>query len=1322
MLKYFYLFILFASFTPIDLYSACVDANTVPLMSGNCIRPVGPRLWWDFLSKDNKKNKSKIRNEYEKDKNKNYVFGWNLPERHVWRNPELDREDLKFTPYMWFDKDYASSVTLRSKQKQGGRCNLFYNMEGMFFEYKGDDNRLKTTETQDGNLRWYLKRFENFTKNWEKNEGQIGTGDLSRNKLKAYGFSWGASAVRAERMVRDGGRDRGYLKGHHSKGDNGKSSCETLGICPCEKQYRCTSIDSLMDLSEPIVYGNQSYTRTKNTSIPAKYTHDYHLPTNKCYKLADCNGNSDGNIKDFCQQKQNEEGEKRDFRCHKYPNKCLFVTACKSPATKPFDGAQTCNHDFECGSGYCQRFSNKIVTKLKEDPAAFNFESLMGRIKKGSGVCLPMARCIPKCTKENKKLKDSVMSHCCPGLVNSGGTCQSLGLKITRPPEFEIDRSNQQSCSIPLKYEAGMDHFCLGAEQWNDSQSDCENTYAIKTEEVPENPSSAQDSSDGVSSYDQADSNGSTEQNNDTQEEDVCYVNGVRNRQIDIKFCFGGMWSEKIGVKLPYLYYTRLFEGLQWLWGQADSDGTNHTFGHYKNARDTMKLFFEKNSAIEDSFYSEVDSIRSEFSQSSQTEGGASGISALTAISKLYESLEGIDNQRSELFNKISGQEAIPFEHQRKQKRIKSVDIDSSDYEEVDNYVFKKTFAKLIKGLNSNIGHRGPSDKTRHKGQYDLAKGYNLGCNFGRKIWRAEDKVCNKNDGNPAKCFWAWDRDNRKKLTDGDCVKEGWRIDDLFGPFHGTQGKGGVLDGIYPKSIRSSMIQSKPDIHLPQQFIDYFKRLSLAAKVYAGATNQEIGKDISPISLGQLRLNIKRDWSAWADELVGVNGECQGPYRKRVPAIVTFEEGYIHHLQNTKPEDIQNKRDFRKDWRKKSFEEKRKVYHDIVSNILTDFFVGFHWHRYNKRKETYRFFRDKRNHREFDGAIKLYNAALWLKNFYAKNVEANEEIKECLATRVEILTDAMNSGSSVASSGGGFGNQDFRNLLGDNSTSHPEGCPGPDSNNPNNPDNASSPDLDSSGFGNFEIVNNGLGEGVGNKKANQFDSSDVDAGNVNESNLTENGGTTTSQTPGTNSGTGASLVGDSKNANSETGNSSAKSSNKRKKKLVKLSREDQRKINNLNLKEAFNKFAKTPSLKTILGPQASFGEMTSALTPVPFTDSSSDNKSEMSDEEAEAYELLQALQAQNDSSGSGGDDVDFDDDDEDEEGFEDVTTSGDESGVDPDLVKAMEKNLDKYKAKEGDNLWKKISKTYMREGLRRLVRKRKYKKKNLPSFKTRKGK
>ena len=39
--------------------------------------------------------------------------------------------------------------------------------------------------------------------------------------------------------------------------------------------------------------------------------------------------------------------------------------------------------------------------------------------------------------------------------------------------------------------------------------------------------------------------------------------------------------------------------------------------------------------------------------------------------------------------------------------------------------------------------------------------------------------------------FWGWFKEREAALSDGDCVKEGWRIDDLYGQsFHGTQGEG----------------------------------------------------------------------------------------------------------------------------------------------------------------------------------------------------------------------------------------------------------------------------------------------------------------------------------------------------------------------------------------------------------------------------------------------------------------------------------------------------------------------------------------------------
>ena len=135
----------------------------------------------------------------------------------------------------------------------------------------------------------------------------------------------------------------------------------------------------------------------------------------------------------------------------------------------------------------------------------------------------------------NGTLKKS-SDYCCPGLVNSNGKCSSLGVQITPAPEFIVDETNAENCSFSVNFAAGHNKYCLGAEQWS-SRSDCEKEYHKVTYIDPQ-----------------------TE-----QEEEVCTVNGeIVN--IDVSNCFGGIWSENIGVKIPYLYYTRLFEGLQWLW------------------------------------------------------------------------------------------------------------------------------------------------------------------------------------------------------------------------------------------------------------------------------------------------------------------------------------------------------------------------------------------------------------------------------------------------------------------------------------------------------------------------------------------------------------------------------------------------------------------------------------------------------------------------------------------------------------------------------------------------------------------------------------
>jgi hypothetical protein len=1287
-------------------------AHTVPCVEnasvagvGDCIKPKSePVHSWDYLSFDNKKKWKDIRGHGgDRHDGPIKLFGWNLPKRYIYKNPntQLNSEEIKFVPYRVFDRYYGYFTTFQSREEPGKRCNMFTNMEEMFFQYK-DNGEIKTREYQDNNMRRYLRRFKNFTKKWEKKDGKIAEGKFSSRKLEAMGFHNMNPRRFAERMVRGGDRDDGYLKNKPRDIEDkprGKSTCEVLGLCPCGHKNRCMALDTLSNIEAVTQIGSQEYRRTKNSSFPKTFKLDtYKKLDDGCYEIRKCDGNDDGDIKKTCKAYYEEEGENNSYYseevinslCSKYKNECLWQIKCKNPPSKPMGDVEICHYDFQCGSGYCQRFSNDIIEVLEKDPESYSLSSKMGKLKNGLGVCMPMAKCIPQCVNEGKPLV-SGSDYCCPGLVNLNGSCASLGNKLIPPPGFTVDESNAENCSYNVTYEAGSDLFCLGAEQWEIKQ-ECESSYekGVIYEHNPQGQTVAVN---------------------------VCLVNGVKDGSISIENCFGGLWSEKLSVKLPYLYYTRLFEGLQWLWGMADSEGKDHNFGTYKKAKQTMELFFEKNSAIENGFYSAVDGIRNNLSQLSQTEGSASGVGAYDAMATLYENLIEVDNQRADLFYQISGSDSLPTSGNGVQNdyRIMSVDIDAALYPEGNGYEFKTTLANILKNINSKQGFRSGSGKDKHgKGRFNMAKGRKGGCLFGREIWEGKDKACMRNDGKKAKCYWSLSGDKRRRLSDGDCVKEGWRIDDIYGPFHGTQGKGGLLDGIYPKSIRSSYLDYPNNTNeVKNPYLDFIKKSILGARAYAAARRKEIGLDVAPITLGQLRSNILRDWRIWADQLVGVNGECQGPFRKRVPAVVTLEEGYFWHRQKAASSDGViteglSFEDYTKLFRSMNNDKKRDIYHEIIANILTDFLIGFHWHDVDDKKGTYRFFRDGENKREYNSTIRLVNASLWLSDFYAQNAIASRKTKMCLNARKESLeqslTDENNQSQMI----------DYVSFMGDTETSYPEGCEGGDSSS-GGVSGGGSTNAPGSSIGNIGAVENNMGLGNAPSNDNDFQGDDNSPlGQGESTNIDSVSGSMLTSDAEKISSSGDSTTGESSTADSSGAGTNAKSKGGSSSKKLKLSKDAQKTLNSKNLKNAFEKLSKPPSLQTIIGGTAGTGAQTAALTPMNFSNSSvgSSAKPKMSDEEEEAYGLLQALQAQNDSGGRGGDDLDFDDDDK----LEDVSSGGGESGVDPALVKAMEKNLEKYKAKEGDNLWKKISKTYMREGLRRLVGKRRLRNKKLPSL------
>ena len=212
--------------------------------------------------------------------------------------------------------------------------------------------------------------------------------------------------------------------------------------------------------------------------------------------------------------------------------------------------------------GYCQRFSNDLIKIIENSDGTIALTDKVSAFKKGLGVCVPMAKCVPKCTGLNGTLKKS-SDYCCPGLVNSNGKCSSLRVQITPAPEFIVDETNAENCSFSVNFAAGHNKYCLGAEQWS-SRSDCEKEYHKVTYIDPQ-----------------------TE-----QEEEVCTVNGeIVN--IDVSNCLVVFGLKILVSKFP-TYITQGYLKVSSGYRTADSDGKDHNFGTYKKRNKQWSYFLKK--------------------------------------------------------------------------------------------------------------------------------------------------------------------------------------------------------------------------------------------------------------------------------------------------------------------------------------------------------------------------------------------------------------------------------------------------------------------------------------------------------------------------------------------------------------------------------------------------------------------------------------------------------------------------------------------------------------------------------------------------------
>ena len=152
---------------------------------------------------------------------------------------------------------------------------------------------------------------------------------------------------------------------------------------------------------------------------------------------------------------------------------------------------------------------------------------------------MPYAICAPQCVGINQPIETNDQM-CCSGLLNISGYCRTLADPFELPEEMFIDETNAENCNYKVSFnDTNNEPLCEDAEHWITKQ-DCEAIYDWQ----------GHVNSEGSYSY--------------------CTVNGVRMDRIPEDQCTPGTWHDASDyIRMKYIYYTRLFEGLQWLWGTA---------------------------------------------------------------------------------------------------------------------------------------------------------------------------------------------------------------------------------------------------------------------------------------------------------------------------------------------------------------------------------------------------------------------------------------------------------------------------------------------------------------------------------------------------------------------------------------------------------------------------------------------------------------------------------------------------------------------------------------------------------------------------------
>ncbi len=1191
------------------------------------------------------------------------LYGWKILKWSLNKNDDTERNELYEYPGFRVQTEHSylkERYNLRSGKNLGARCNILFNTPGLFYK---DFNNFGNPD-QGGGTGVNLSRFWDSMLDYD-----------TKKEREAVGFHKGKKRF-AKQMF-------------HFSDDNGndknRSTCSAVGMCVCKQEYNCTELSSFYNATNPVGVGsNPQATRVKN---PNNFKYDltknkYIRKNNWCYQINPCDPGHKS-PKKLCEDNNGDN-------CGQWTDKCLYTAECKVKTTETNysnENLPSCNHSFECGSGYCEKLPQTVIDRVEGDVTVPNRK-----------VCLPHALCVPKCTQLGDPLATR-HDYCCVGLMNINGVCKKNATSFEEPPEMQVVTVDEDTCQYKLDYVSGNQSYCLGADHWG-SQTECEANYVWTGDSIPSN---------------------------------VCLVNGVTFDNIPEGQCVGGQWfNDSDALKMKFIYYQRLFEAIQWLWGDADSDGSRDHFGMYDRAKLTARRLRTEETELNNAFYQIMDQAKIDFTDLSQEEGAATGVGAYTAMGNMFDSLSKLSYVRSKMYMDISGLHVVLYPQSGNlsfasmvnegQARISGNRTDnnlsgsgykvwvspSSDFYsrvlvDSDSDTWKNT---TLMGVWKKINSLKRVQNGSNYGSFNSHGGKNK-CPF-RTTHVGKNNSCKRkkpNNGQWVRARCSWERlTSGNGINDGDCIKEGWIIKDSdtgVPDIHGNPGSGGLVDGIYPMSIRSSFIQKNTD-----QLYTFLNKIFIE-KAMAASKREHIGIEVPSRTSGQLLSNIERVWSEFANLPHEMDTHCIGAERPFIPGSINVEEAYFLDKAEGGTLDYL---DFKEQvFQSMTAEEKRERFLKLSARIVRDFFINFHWHLHDPGKGTFRFYRDRDNDGEYNGIVDLINASYWLSSFYDHNQVLNRKISQCMYGKAEELKIVLGSkkGTQIRN------RNNYEALMGNKNSEFPS-CPnnegrviGNDPSDPSSPGTPGSPGTGSLGdAGDSRDIIPGENKSLAEKEKS---TNKLTTGN-NSKGAFENKGFINSVDVGsqTEAGTQTSTSGTSGNSGTSNVNSSKFSTNAKLNSIRKEIKKDLKKRTPF-LKIFSQKIAsyKKPALRISTLEESKynapvFASIDTSLIP-------SNKKPEAKVKKSIGIEL------------------DDDDNDYDEDDYEGSYSGG--SGQDDTppneevsrLLKNIKKRKLSYKANENDTIFQKISKTYMRVGLRRLIGKKARKrinKRGLPSLKT----